>query len=142
MKRLIYCLPLVLTLIAVITCKEPEYDYFGTISGVVTDAQTQNMLSGVKVTLSPGGLSQMTSDDGTFSFEELEPQEYTVTFTRDGYSDLTQKVSVVSGEQSSVQVAMEALLPELTLEPDVLDFGRDSSTLPSSLTSSTTGPTN
>lgn len=129
MKRLIYCLPLVLTLIAVITCKEPEYDYFGTISGVVTDAQTQNMLSGVKVTLSPGGLSQMTSDDGTFSFEELEPQEYTVTFTRDGYSDLTQKVSVVSGEQSSVQVAMEALLPELTLEPDVLDFGRDSSTL-------------
>lgn len=129
MKRLIYCLPLVLTLLAVSTCKEPEYDYFGTISGVVTDAQTQNMLSGVKVTLSPGGLSQMTSDDGTFSFEELEPQEYTVTFTRDGYSDLTQKVSVVSGEQSSVQVAMEALLPELTLEPDVLDFGRDSSTL-------------
>lgn len=129
MKRLIYCLPLILILLAVSTCKEPEYDYFGTISGVVTDAQTQNMLSGVKVTLSPGGLSQMTSDDGTFSFEELEPQEYTVTFTRDGYSDLTQKVSVVSGEQSSVQVAMEALLPELTLEPDVLDFGRDSSTL-------------
>lgn len=129
MKKLYYGLSFILMLLTIGTCREPEYDYFGTISGVVTDAQTHSILSGVKVSLSPGGISQLTSDDGTFTFEDLEPQEYTLTFTKDGYTDMTQKVSVMSGELSTVQVVMEALLPELMIEQDILDFGRDSSTL-------------
>ena len=129
MKKLYYGLSFILMLLTIGTCREPEYDYFGTISGVVTDAQTHSILSGVKVSLSPGGISQLTSDDGTFTFEDLEPQEYTLTFIKDGYTDMTQKVSVMSGEPSTVQVVMEALLPELMIEQDILDFGRDSSTL-------------
>ena len=53
------------------------------LNGVVTDAQTGSPLSGVKVTIN--GLVTYTNANGAYSFEELTPGSYTITFEKDGY---------------------------------------------------------
>ncbi len=110
-------------------CVEPEIEVFGSVSGVVKDSQTNKILEGVKVTMSPGGNSQLTGQDGTFSFEELDQSEYTLSFVKEGYEDESQKVSVKPGMAASVQVSMLPIVPELALSTTVLDFGSELSTL-------------
>lgn len=111
------------------SCVQPVADMFGGISGVVKDSRSSETMKDVKVVLSPGGLSQITGSDGTFSFEKLEPTEYTLSFKKKGYSDETQKVSVKAGIVSSVHVSMSEVMPILEVTPDVLDFGLNVSTL-------------
>ena len=110
-------------------CVEPEIEMFGSISGVVKDSQTNKVLEGVKVTMSPGGNSQLTGQDGTFSFEELDQSEYTLSFVKEGYEDESQKVSVKPGLSASVQVSMMPIVPELDLSTTTLSFGEELSTL-------------
>ena len=106
-------------------CNEYEVDMFGSISGVVSDSEMNEPLSGVKVALSPGGVSQVTSNDGTFAFEGLSAQEYSLTFTRTGYASQTQKVAVKAGVTSSVQVTLETSGPVLYVSEEKLDFEAD-----------------
>lgn len=110
-------------------CTEPEITTFGSISGAVVDVVSKEAIYGVKVTLSPGGLSQLTGKDGTFSFEELDTQEYTLSFTKDGYDSETQKVRVKANYSSNVQVSLNPIQPLLSVSARVLNFGKDLSTL-------------
>lgn len=121
------------------SCQREIYDIYGSLSGVVMDADGSAPLRGVKVTITPGGTSQVTAEDGTFSFEELTPQEYTVNFTKEGYHSTTQKVSVKAGASASVQVALKDIKPVLSVGPAKLDFGYDSSTLPFDITNTGKG---
>lgn len=111
------------------SCVQPVVDVYGGVSGVVKDSRSSETMKDVKVVLSPGGASQITGSDGTFSFEKLEPTEYTLSFKKKGYSDETQKVSVKAGLVSSVHVSMAEVMPILEVTPDVLDFGLNVSTL-------------
>ncbi len=120
---------LLLMLIGMSGCVEPEIEVFGSISGIVKDSQSNSVIEGAKVTLSPGGLSQITGEDGTFSFEELDQAEYTLSFVKEGYEDESQKVSVKPGASASVQVSMMPIVPELALSTTVLDFEDEISTL-------------
>ena len=86
------------------SCVEPELTMYGTISGVVKNAKTNQPLSGVKATITPGGLSQVTESDGLFMFSELTPDDYTLTFEKKGWLSTTQKVTVSADYVSSVQV--------------------------------------
>ena len=54
--------------------------------GVVTDAETGFVLSGVKVTID--GLVTYTDLNGTYAFEGLTPGSYSVEFSKDGYETL------------------------------------------------------
>ena len=118
-KLLLY----ILACICAVSCVDPIVITLGSISGVVKDSQSDEILKGVKVTLSPGGVSQLTDKDGTFSFEDLEQAEYTLSFVKDGYENASQKVSVKSGLSASVQVSMAPLQPVIKVNPEVLDFG-------------------
>lgn len=113
----------ILACICAVSCVDPIVITLGSISGVVKDSQSDEILKGVKVTLSPGGVSQLTDKDGTFSFEDLEQAEYTLSFVKDGYENASQKVSVKSGLSASVQVSMAPLQPVIKVNPEVLDFG-------------------
>lgn len=130
---------LLLAGILCMSCQREIYDIYGSLSGVVMDADGSAPLRGVKVTITPGGTSQVTAEDGTFSFEELTPQEYTVNFTKEGYHSTTQKVSVKAGASASVQVALKDIKPVLSVGPAKLDFGYDSSTLPFDITNTGKG---
>lgn len=127
MKNCLAILSAVLILLA--GCTQPVVEMFGGVSGVVKDSQSGAVLSGAKVTLSPGGHSQLTGNDGTFSFEELDPTEYTISFLKDGYMDESQKVSVKAGMISSVQVSMTPVQPVIKVTPEILDFGGENTTL-------------
>ena len=66
------------------SCVQPVADMFGGISGVVKDSRSSETMKDVKVVLSPGGTSQITGSDGTFSFEKLEQTESTLSFKKKG----------------------------------------------------------
>ena len=53
----------------------------------------------------------MTGTEGNFLFDNIDPQEYTLTFTKDDYVSQTQKVSVKAGTASNVQISMEPITP-------------------------------
>ena len=103
MKKLATILCSALLLVA---CTEPAVDTFGNIGGTVSDADTGIPLSGVSVQLTPTGYSQVTGSNGTFQFDNLDVQEYTLTFKRSGYQTYQHKVTVKPGLSSSVQVSL------------------------------------
>ena len=100
MKRL----PIILLAVLLATCTEPVVDTFGNIGGTVSDADTGLPLAGVSVGLTPTGYSQVTNANGTFQFDNLDVQEYTLTFKKSGYETYQHKVTVKPGLSSSVQI--------------------------------------
>lgn len=110
-------------------CSQPEIEIYGSISGLVKNSQTSELLTGVRVTLSPGGTSQITAEDGAFSFEELKSGEYSLTFSKDGFEDESSKVSVKTGVSANVQITMAPIQPKLNVSTNVLSFGEEATTL-------------
>ena len=135
MKRL----SLFLLVLLCFGCSESEVDTFGGIAGTVADEITKEPLAGVKVSLTPGGTSQVTGTEGNFLFDNIDPQEYTLTFTKDDYVSQTQKVSVKAGTASNVQISMEPITPILNVMPEELDFGEETATLAIDITNAGKG---
>ncbi|WP_370321421.1 carboxypeptidase regulatory-like domain-containing protein [Actinoplanes sp. ATCC 53533] len=54
------------------------------LSGVVIDSETFELVPGAVVTLQPGGLTATTGDDGGFTFAGLVAGQFTITATVDG----------------------------------------------------------
>lgn len=120
--------------IMVSACSAPIVDTFGSISGVVLDEKTNDPLAGVTVSLTPSGHSQVTDKEGTFQFENLEPAEYTLTFTMTGYDGANRKTTVKAGASSSVHVTLSPLQYKLSVEPSILDFGKVQTSIKITLT--------
>lgn len=120
--------------IMVSACSAPIVDTFGSISGVVLDEKTNDPLAGVTVSLTPSGHSQVTDKEGTFQFENLEPAEYTLTFTMKGYDGANRKTTVKAGASSSVHVTLSPLQYKLSVEPSILDFGKVQTSIKITLT--------
>ena len=102
-KILIMCL---MALPLLLSCSKEEIDSFGTLYGVVADTQTGDPLSGVTVTLSPGGTTQLTGSDGLFEYSDLTPQQYTITVQKSGYQTNRKNVTAVVGEKVQVNITM------------------------------------
>ena len=137
MKKTI--LSLFALLFAVASCTQPVVEVFGSISGYVVDEDTGAAIGGARVTLTPTGSSQVTSTDGEFLFDNLDAQEYTLSIKKDGYDDMSQKVSVKAGMSSSVQVALSPIQPVLNVEPEILDFGDETTSLALDITNTGKG---
>lgn len=129
MKRTYYILTLV-TLLFVFGCSSDldESDLKGSIAGTVADATTGEPVSTVKITLSPGGKSTVTGTDGSFSFMNLDPGDYSVTLTKEGYTSATASVNVKVGSATSAHLLIERVPSVVTADREVLDFGDNSST--------------
>ena len=121
MKSLYFILSVILL---VSSCSEPIVDTFGNISGIVRDSRTNEPVEGVKITLTPTGASQVTDLEGSFLFDNLEPQEFTLMFTKTGFETTSQKVSVKPGLSTSVQVVLSPARQALIVTPEELDFGK------------------
>ena len=121
MKSLYFILSVILL---VSSCSEPIVDTFGNISGIVRDSRTNEPVEGVKITLTPTGASQVTDLEGSFLFDNLDPQEFTLMFTKTGFETTSQKVSVKPGLSTSVQVVLSPARQALIVTPEELDFGK------------------
>ena len=103
MKRIL----LISSILLLVSCARDIVDLTGDIHGVVKDYYSGALVENCRVTLSPGGMSDMTDADGIYSFESLQPGTYTLSFSKSGYVDMTQDVTLVAGEIKSVDVALQ-----------------------------------
>lgn len=130
-KRLIYFLPvMVIAIVIAVACStEEEKEKFGEISGIVFDENVGEPLSIAQITLTPGGNSTVTGSDGSFSFIEILPGNYTITVNKKGYEqDGKNTVTVVSGKRAECNIKMKRIPAYVTADKEVLDFG-DNNTL-------------
>lgn len=108
MKRLVYVLLILATLICVCTsCEEISYDTTGSISGVVLDDDTGAPILGVMVSLVPEGKGErVTEEDGRFEFTQLltGSHQYTVTARKEGYR--TNRIYVTVEANANVEVSL------------------------------------
>lgn len=104
---------------------ENEEVSLGSIAGSVSDRTTGEPVATVNVTLTPGGRSTVTGSDGSFSFTELEPQEYTVSISKENYNPNTSKVQVKTGEPTQAHLLIERIPAAITADRSLLDFGED-----------------
>lgn len=112
-----------------VNCAQDETTLFGSISGVVKDKITAEALVGVRVTITPGGDSSVTGTDGNFQFKDLDAADYTISYTKDGYTSDSKKVTVLPGINRDASVTLEPIVPILSVTPSKLDFGNENTTL-------------
>jgi len=74
-------------------------DTFATLYGVVSDKETGEPISGASVTLTPGGGNKTTGSDGYYEFTNLEPRQYTIQVTANGYKTDHGTITAVAGER-------------------------------------------
>ena len=111
------------------SCVKPEPDIWGSISGVVKDAQSNQPIEGVKVTVTATGASQITNSDGQFTFDNLDATEYSLSFEKSGYLTRTQKVTVLAGETATAQVQLTKNNLGIEVSHSMLDFGLDKNSI-------------
>ncbi len=84
-------------------------DIFGSITGQVTDYSTGDPLTNAQVTLVPGANTVQTSNDGAFSFTNLDEGKYTVSVQKDGYQANRKDVIVISGEETKTVISLKTI---------------------------------
>ena len=130
-SRLITLSVILLAIIATISCSKDEILTTGTITGKVTSSQTREVLSGVTVTINPGGLSRTTGTDGYFEFGDLTPGQYEVQARKDDYQTNTKLITVVAGKISAGDIQLTPIVKEgkLALSVSSLNFGSQNSAM-------------
>ncbi|MCM1532189.1 MAG: carboxypeptidase-like regulatory domain-containing protein [Bacteroides sp.] len=109
MKRLFKWLIPVAALLLTVSCKstETEPDNFGAIYGTIADVDTEKPLPEAYVTLSPGGKTASSGEDGTFEFPDQEPQQYTITVQKSGYQTNRKSLTVEACERVEVNITLQ-----------------------------------
>lgn len=100
----------------------PIQSRVGNIYGIVKDLDSGQMIENCQITISPTGNSVITTKTGDYEFKNLEPGDYTLTFSKSGYDDDIKKVSVVAGENTKADMFLKAKSP-FALSEEYYDFG-------------------
>lgn len=141
MKKIFYILLFVLGTCAFHQCAKDPVDLTGSISGTVTDSETNEPIKGANIVLSPTGVSSVTGANGGFEFHDLEAQQYNVAVTASGYTYNNYQVIVTAGQNTScdVNLTAEEQTTGFLLSPESLLFGSNFTEL--TFTISNTGNT-
>ena len=80
----------------------------GNVYGKATDASGA-VLPGASVTISgeAGSRTTVTGADGTFRFLNLDPNDYTVTVSLQGFGSANRKVNVQTGQSATLEIALK-----------------------------------
>ncbi len=104
-NRVLKLIQLALCVFALSGCHQYQYENYSSIEGVVLD-ETSSPIDGAKVTLSPGGIDDITGSDGIFLFEGLENTKYTITAQKVGYSTDRKEISMYAGEKMNITLVL------------------------------------
>lgn len=113
MKKLlsIFAVAAVIMLLAT-SCKKDSYNTFATISGTVMDRDNGEPLGNVSLTLTPGGLNTYTGSDGSFQFNDIDAQQYTLQAQKSGYkANRLNNINALAGETTRVSITLEKQQP-------------------------------
>lgn len=113
-------------------------DYTGDITGTVMS--DGDPLSAVEVEMTPGGTTVFTNSYGTFSFNDVQAGSYKLTYTKDGYKSEIKNITVKAGETTTADVSMEIDGDKVTVDPEILDFGKLQNSLAITLSNKTGKP--
>lgn len=90
---------------------------FGSISGAVTDAATNEPIGGARVIAQAGGnhpahFDAITAEDGTYTIGELPPNVYEVHAFKEGYlpQDYADSIVINGNDVTDINFALEALV--------------------------------
>lgn len=101
------------------------------IKGIISDVTTNASIPAVKVSIQSSGLALeetiVTGNDGVYRFDNLEPDDYSLTFIKEGYKSVEENISVTDAVK--LDVAMERMPAEIVSDKDLLDFGEKISSL-------------
>lgn len=129
LSRFTLSVSIILTLIIGSCTKDiVEEPTVGIIAGSVSDRTTGEPVATVNVTITPGGSSTVTGSDGSFSFRNLNPGNYTLAIKKEGYKDNSSTVSVRAGDPTSAHLLIERVPAIVTADRELLDFGENAST--------------
>jgi uncharacterized membrane protein len=106
MKRILILISFAILATCIKSSCTKEYDSFGTLYGVITDHETGNPIGIASLVLSPGGKTKTTGEDGMFEFNDLDPQQYTITVQKTGYQTNRKTITVVSGEKTEANIPL------------------------------------
>ena len=108
--------------------EEPQKPTTGGIEGTVADKTTGDLVPTVPLSLEPGGKSAVTGSDGHFGFTNLEPGNFYITISKEGYKPTSQNnIIVVAGKNTPVHILIERIPAIVTVDRDTLDFGANAS---------------
>lgn len=91
----------------------------GSLTGTVQDSQTGVGIANALVTLSPGGLSTITSSNGAFSFPSVPNGTYTLTGSATGYHAASTGVTVTAGHDANVNLHLVSSTPSGSVQGTV-----------------------
>ena len=135
-----------LTLTFFLSCKEEDpLLIIGNIEGTVVDAETNQPLNSVNVSLTSNSntsfteQSKFTGSDGKFSFKDLEAGSYKLNFTKEGYEVNHKNITITAGQTSSGDIVMNSIKPMLNVSSTQIDFGLTTNSLPLQLTNAGKG---
>jgi len=128
MKTMFKAIVSIVFILSVFACTKDEAETTGSIIGLVTRSDNGEPLSGVSVSLNPGGKTATTGSDGRYEFVNLEPQQYTVQLMKAGYKTSTRRITVVAGEVASGDVQLTAGEEEFDLSVSSMTFSKENTT--------------
>jgi hypothetical protein len=83
----------------------------GSITGTAQDSQTTVGIANALVSLSPTGLSTVTSSNGTFSFASVPADTYTLSASATGYQTASATVTVTAGHNANLNLHLVSTVP-------------------------------
>lgn len=112
-------------------CKPEEEVKFGTIYGTITDYATGDPVGNANVKLRPSGETTLTGSDGTFEFNDLKADKYSLLITKAEYADLDDDyiIELEAGKTIKRDVQIRKRMASLQITDmagnplDTLDFG-------------------
>jgi uncharacterized membrane protein len=83
----------------------------GSITGTAQDSQTALGIANALVSLSPTGLSTVTSSNGTFSFASVPADTYTLSASATGYQAASASVTVTADHNANINLHLVSTVP-------------------------------
>jgi hypothetical protein len=105
-----------LLMILICGCSEDEVASFGSITGIVTDANSGEPVTSAIVALTPGNSSVQTDASGSYSFKELDPGTYTIQVKASNYETSTTSASVTAGMSTKCDVKLNSSSQQASIE--------------------------
>lgn len=139
MKQVFQLLVLSVLNVFFASCAQDIVDVTGTISGIVKDYTTGQVIENCQVALSPTGNTVVTNAEGRYTFKSLQPGTYTLTFTKISYKDQSTSVEVISGQTTTRDIQMETM-GAIDFSTSILDFGENNNNMSFAIKNNTATP--
>ena len=107
MKKLLSIIMFAVGICVIAACsKDDDLNIFCSLYGTVTDASTGEPVSAATITLAPGGKTTVSGSDGSYTFDDIQEGQYTVTVQKVGYSTNRKTVNAVSGQKVKADIPL------------------------------------